>query len=272
MTGVSEPVRAAHDAMKRHAWAEALGSFASADAAGVLSPHDLRTYADAAQWCARMDLVGDLNERAFAGLSAEGDRARAAEVALGLSSHHVHQRENAIASGWVRRAERLLAGQPECVAHGQLAWTRSMIAQSKGALDEALRHASEALAIAERTGDRDSLAMALLRRGRVLVKLGKVAEGMADVDEAMVAAVSGELTPFVTGRIYCATIDACHDLCDYDRAGEWTEAARRWCERKSITGFPGICRVHRAEILRLRGNFRERSADELCADLRAASA
>ena len=51
------------------------------------------------------------------------------------------------------------------------------------------------------------------------------------------------------------TIVACRDLADYRRAGEWTEATTRWCERQSISGFPGHCRVRRAEIIRLRGAF-----------------
>src|SRR5262249_54023958 len=32
-------------------------------------------------------------------------------------------------------------------------------------------------------------------------------------------------------------------------------AANRWCDRLDVTGFPGACRVHRAEIMRLRGDL-----------------
>jgi tetratricopeptide (TPR) repeat protein len=46
-------------------------------------------------------------------------------------------------------------------------------------------------------------------------------------------------------------------VADWERAGHWTEAATRWCDRQSINGFPGVCRVHRAEILRLRGFLSE---------------
>ena len=75
------------------------------------------------------------------------------------------------------------------------------------------------------------------------------------VDEAAVSAIAGELTPYAAGGIYCFTIGACRTVADYRRAGEWTEAAMRWCERQSVSGFPGVCGVHRAEILRLRGAF-----------------
>jgi class 3 adenylate cyclase len=77
------------------------------------------------------------------------------------------------------------------------------------------------------------------------------------MDEATVAAVSGELGPLASGIIYCLAITTTTQLADYGRAGEWTEAAKRWCERQSISGFPGVCRVHRAEIVRLRGAWAE---------------
>jgi tetratricopeptide (TPR) repeat protein len=47
----------------------------------------------------------------------------------------------------------------------------------------------------------------------------------------------------------------CRSVADYRRAAEWTVAAAAWCERQAITGFPGVCRVQRAEIMRLRGEF-----------------
>lgn len=276
LSGVEEAATAdlaqrANEAMTRHAWAEALDRFEAADTQQGLVASDLRAYADAATWCSRPDLARELNERACTALAAQGDRPGAALAALALCQAHAGRQEMAIASGWLRRAERLLADLPEVAAHGRLAWTFSMIAQARGDQDASLEHAERALGIAERTGDRDGLALALLRRGRVLIKKGRVDEGMAHIDEAMVAAVGGELSPMVTGTIYCATISACNDIFDYDRAGEWTDAARRWCERKSITGFPGICRVHRAEILRLRGHFHEAEREALQAseELRA---
>ncbi len=40
-------------------------------------------------------------------------------------------------------------------------------------------------------------------------------------------------------------------------ASEWTEATLRWAERHPFAIFPGICRVHRAVILKQRGDFVE---------------
>jgi class 3 adenylate cyclase len=101
------------------------------------------------------------------------------------------------------------------------------------------------------------------------VAKGQVDEGMSLLDEAAVAAVSGELSPLTTAIIYCNIISACRGLADYRRAGDWTEAAKRWCERQSISGFPGLCRVYRAEVMRLRGAWAEAEQDakSACAEL-----
>jgi class 3 adenylate cyclase len=77
------------------------------------------------------------------------------------------------------------------------------------------------------------------------------------LDEATIAAVGGELDPYTAGVVYCLAIHTTAHMADYDRAGQWTEASTRWCERQAISGFPGICRVHRAEIMRLRGSWLE---------------
>ena len=82
------------------------------------------------------------------------------------------------------------------------------------------------------------------------------------MEEATIAAVNGELNPFTTGVAYCSMIASCRDTTDYRRATEWTEATHRWCERQSINGFPGICRVHRAEIVALQGAL-DRAEQEL---------
>ncbi len=269
LTVPDDLVPRAKAALERNAWRESFDVFAQADAEGLLSSRDLMLYAEAANWCGQVPRTLELHERAYASFSAKSDAEGAARAAMMLAETHTHTREGAVANSWLRRAEKLLEPIAECPAHSRLAWMKSMFAQARSDLDTALAFASESLAIGERCKDRESQALGLLRKGRVLIKQGHVDEGMLLVDEAMVAAVGGELSPMATGTVYCATIAACHDLFDYNRAGEWTDAARRWCERSSVTGFPGICRVHRAEILRLRGNWQEaqteavRAQDEL---------
>jgi tetratricopeptide (TPR) repeat protein len=120
-----------------------------------------------------------------------------------------------------------------------------------------MEHADRALDIARRVGDTDLEALAQQDRGRILVALGRVADGMALMDDAMTAATAGELTPLTTGRTYCNMMSTCEQLGDYGRAAEWHEAAHRWVKPHAESGFPGICRVRRAGILRLRGALPE---------------
>jgi class 3 adenylate cyclase len=118
-------------------------------------------------------------------------------------------------------------------------------------------HIQEALDIATRHHDKDLLAQATLREGVARVNSGEVDQGLALIDEVTASAVAGELNPMSTAIIYCNAIDACRDLGDYSRAGEWEQTATRWCERMAIAGFPGMCRVDRAEIMRLRGAWND---------------
>jgi class 3 adenylate cyclase len=167
-----------------------------------------------------------------------------------------------IASAWTRRAEKLLDGQPESYAHGYLALVQSAGASAAGNIDVALELAERAVQIANRSTDPDLEAAALSTLGTLKIATGATSDGFALMEEASIAAVNGELSPMATGITCCQMIAACRDLTDYRRASEWTEATERWCERQSVAGFPGICRIHRAEVVAISGAW-ERAEREL---------
>jgi class 3 adenylate cyclase len=138
--------------------------------------------------------------------------------------------------------------------------------------DEAVLQAGRMVEIGASVGEVDLQALGLSRQGHALVARGEVDRGLALLDEATGAAVAGELGPNATFTVYCATVGICRDLTDYQRAAQWTQAARRWCERRAVSGFPGVCRVYHAEILRLRGDWdaAERDVRAACGELRGA--
>jgi class 3 adenylate cyclase len=245
------------EAIRRHAWRDAYDLLSEADEVADLAADDLAALAEAAWWAGRIDDCIGARERAYATYIREGNPQHAALTALSLSHDYSGKLAHSIAQGWYGRAERLLEKEDESPAHGHLGWMRSHAFLDAGDLDAALKEAERVLDLGMRYGDRDLQGYGLLQKGRVLVAKGQVPEGLALLDEATVGAVSGELGPLASGIIYCLAITTTTQLADYGRAGQWTEAAKRWCERQSISGFPGICRIHRAEIVRLRGAWAE---------------
>jgi class 3 adenylate cyclase len=262
---VADVVETARSAAERFAWREAYEAYSSADAKS-LSPADLEHFAEAAWWRGRPDEAISLRERAYGGFSSGGDQLSAARLALALADDHVHRGLFAVGHGWFAKAERLLEGQPESVEQGVLMLMRGVNALfAVGDLPTAISEFDRAAELSSRLGDRDTHAMALVGKGRALVKSGDVEQGLALLDEATASAVCGELRPLSTGLVYCITISSCQDLGDYRRAAEWTEVANRWCDRLEVTGFPGACRIHRAEIMRLRGEWPEAEAQAIAA-------
>jgi class 3 adenylate cyclase len=259
----------ARDAVQRHAWREAFDLLRRADASGVLGADDYDSLAEAAWWIGALNDAIEARERAHAAYMAAGDKASAGRQAMLLGTYHEHKLDHPISMGWRKRAERLLADLPESPHHGLLYRLRAGQAMSRGDYEVALSWAERTRALGKRFEDPNLEALGLHDRGRILIAKGDVDEGLALLDEAMASAVGGELDPYPTAIIYCNVIVACQDLTDYGRAADWTEAAKRWCERQSISGFPGMCRVRRAEVVRLRGAWAEaeHEARKACAEL-----
>jgi DNA-binding NarL/FixJ family response regulator len=236
-------------------WLDAHSLLSEADGTDPLGVDDLESLATAAALVGRDDEFVRVMERAHLARLAAGEHERAARGAVWIGLLLALGGAIGPASGWFGRAQRIVETEaPDCVERGYLLLPVMIHQEEAGAFEEALATAVEAGRIAGRFEDRDLLALALHEEGRVLVKLGRVHEGLARLDEAMVSVVAGELSPVVTGIVYCSVIEGCHEVFELRRAREWTEALTRWCAgQPQLVSFTGRCLVHRAELLQLDG-------------------
>ena len=258
----NDPLLAGRVARSRHDWGSAFELLSEADRAGGLSGDDLETLAEAAFFAARPDAEVDAKERAFKRHEADGNALRAAYLAASIARSYSFSGKHSIASAWARRAERLIGRDGETYAHGYLALVDSEAAAVTGRLDDAVELAERAVAIGTKAADRDLTAYAQTNLGALKIGTGATADGLALMEEASIAAVNGDLSPFASGVTACRMIGACRDLTDYRRASEWIEATEKYCDRESLEGFPGVCRIHRAEVSAVGGAW-ERAEHEL---------
>jgi DNA-binding NarL/FixJ family response regulator len=227
----------------------------------LLSAAELDRLGESLFWLDRPDDSIAVLGRAFRAHVADGNHAGAAMAAWQLFYDHVLVGEVALANGWLERVRRHCGYIEGSVAAGFLAVAESALAAEAGALDDAVGHAEQAVELGNATGDADLIAMALQTKGGALVACGRLDEGIAALDEAMVAVVNGELAPLFTGWVYCNALSTCHDLADLSRAAQWIEAATRWCDDLPEGKlYPGICRLHVVELASLRGTWETAAA------------
>ena len=265
----------------QRAWADAYQAFLLADQETPLEAEDLELLAMAAYLVGRDDEYLRTLERAYNAHMNAGQCARAVRCAFWLGFRLLMRSEMGRATGWLARAQRLLERDArECAERGYLLLPVVEQRLESGDFETAYAAAADAAAIGERCGDPDLIACARHQQGRIRLQQGQVEAGLALLDETMVAVTAGELSPLVTGLMYCSVIAACQQVYALDRTREWTAALTQWCEgQPDMVAFAGVCQVHRAEIMQLQGTWPEaiEEARRACArsqgiDQRAAAA
>ena len=272
VSGAPDPtlLERARAASSRAAWREAYDLFMEADAGAPLGPADLPLLADVAYAAGHLDVTIEVWERAHRENLRSGNLLAAAGAAAKVAMHLlIDTALMAPVRGWVARAERLLEGQDDTPVHAWVAVARSYERLLLGDLPKAREWARRAIDIGSR---RDPAAAAIGRvaEARSLILAGEVQTGLALLEEAAVATVSGEIDPLSTGIVYCELVCAFQGAAQYDLAEEWTVAMERWRPGGAIGSIQGRCRVHRAEMLRLRGSCdeAEKEALQACDELR----
>ena len=258
------------EALASFAWREAFDSLTEADRSTPLSPEDLRGLGEAGWWVGDMAASVAAYERAHAGFVQAGQDGDAALATVALTRNNFQRGDSAVGMAWLKKGERLISEDEESRAAGNIIRMKGVIAfEGDHDEDTAIQLAKRTVEIGTAIGDKSLMALGLHDQGRALISKGEVDAGFELIEEATLAAVSGDLPPLETAAIYCNTISSCAHLSDYGRAGEWSDVAKRWCERQAIAGFPGMCRVYRAEIMRLRGDWlaAETEARHACEEL-----
>jgi DNA-binding CsgD family transcriptional regulator len=247
----------------RKAWAESYRCLQAAAGQAALAPEDLERLAMAAYLMGRDDESESAMARAHQIFLERGDYEAAARAGFWVGFGLAGRGAMAPAAGWFARAERVLdERQIQCVVTGYLLIPAAIQCIMQG--NPAGGHAAftQATGIAARFGDRSLLALACHGRGRALIRLGSISEGVTLLDEAMVSVIAGDVVPVLAGDIYCSVLEGCQEILDLRRAYEWTTSLSRWCaSQPDLVRYRGECLTYRAEIMQWRGNWPAAEAD-----------
>jgi tetratricopeptide (TPR) repeat protein len=172
---------------------------------------------------------------------------------------------------WAKRAERLLEGHPIVAVHAILATAKGyerLLAGDAGSAGELGRRAVQ---IGTELGVPAAVALGQVMQARSALLADDVANGLDLLDESAAVVMLDDIDPLTVGMAYCELVCAWQGLAQYDRAEELTEAMLRWSRAHPDLGsIHGRCRVHRAEMLRIRGSLADAEDEALaaCEELR----
>jgi len=250
----SDALERGREAYAARAWLQAYECLEQAHTQDPLDPPDLELLSIVAFMLGRDEDCVAWLERAHLRHLEEDEIRPAARCAAWIGLNLASRGEIGPASGWLGRAQRLLEPEGDCAERGYLILPRVFQHEAEGDFAAAAAVAADAVRLGERFGDRDLFALAIHQQGHTLIRNGQVREGLALLDEGMVAVTAEELSPIVTGIVYCGVILACQEVYEVRRAREWTRAlADWWALQPEMVAFTGRCLVHRAEILQLDG-------------------
>ena len=254
--GVVDDLHRAREAYERRDWLVAYRSLADLDESD-LTAGDYAALATTAYLLGRRNDCVQASQRAYQVNVEQGDRLAAARSALWLVLVLFEGGEAAIASGWMERARRLLDGvDGDVVERGYLLQLLAYGRIVRGEFAPAAATVAQVVDYGQRFCDPDLLAVGLSFQGRLEIYSGRVADGLRVLDEAMIAVLAGEVSPVFSGLVYCSAIEACQEVSDFGRAGEWTHALSTWCDSQpALVAFTGQCAVHRGQLMRLHGAY-----------------
>jgi DNA-binding CsgD family transcriptional regulator len=234
-----------------------------ADAEAGLEIGDLEALAWAAGISARDREMLAALERVYAHHAGKEDHEQCARAAFWSGLRYLMIGEAGLGSGWLERAaQHTDKTAADCVQRGYLLLPQVVTHRGKGAYEPAIEIAEKAIAIGKAASEPDLIALAGSLMGGMLFRQGRIDEGYVPIDEAMLLANGEQLSPIVTGVVYCEVVASCCRVLEMVRAREWTAILNDWCQRNpQAKAFNGVCQVHRAEVLQIEGNWSEAFAE-----------
>ncbi len=259
---------AARGAFAADDWTGAHVGFLAARREASLDADDLTALGEASWWLGFMDESLRTREEAYGRYLEASDNRRAAMRAFDIGYAYFLRGDENVGGGWLNRAQRLLDDQPDCPEQGYLLYFTVETSLDGG--EATMAKAREVQGFGRRHVDPNLVAAGMVAEGRVLVKLGRAQEGVALLDGGMLEASSESLSPIWAGNVYCHLMAACYELGDIGRAAAWTQSTSEWCDRMApAVLFKGICRVHRAQVMQIRGAWTQAQdeAERVCQDV-----
>ncbi|WP_328530880.1 response regulator transcription factor [Nocardioides sp. NBC_00368] len=245
-------------------WGAAYAAWYASDP-DLLSAEELEDFAVAAELTGHHDETIAALQRAFRRSQEAADLGRSVRCAFRITMTAYVHGEGALARGWTSRAEGLVTEAGEDTAGAAVGWVdflRLFRALDTGDYATAGSYADHVAELGRRHAEPDLTALGLCAQGRMAIYAGRVAEGLARLDEAMVRVIAGEASSVVAGHVYCTAIEGCQEISDFGRVAEWTTALERWCAAQpGLLAFTGQCAVHRGQLLRLHGEW-QRALEE----------
>jgi ATP/maltotriose-dependent transcriptional regulator MalT len=271
VTGLEANLAAGRAALEAGAWQQAQRAFTAALAAEE-TPEALEGLGVSAWWLDLADVVFDSRERAYRAYRQRGDLVAAARVAVWIAWDSAAFRgEEGVANGWLQRARRLLAGQPDSASHAFLAERAAVSALlDEGDPEAAEALAEEAIRIGQAIGATDHEMVGRALHGFARVTMGRVTEGLRELDEVSAAILAGELSDRVLiGVAGCYLIAACDRARDHGRAIQWCDRIKEYSRKWGLKPLFAVCRTQYASVCMSRGAWQEaeRELTDACDEL-----